>query len=88
MDAGFILALQFCHRDLEPDCVGVSTKGGGGVGAKYKARGVTKRRTRGGEMLPKLAVSWQVSKLRSEEAGCFREVAGVSIIAAGDLRSQ
>ena len=30
VDAGFVLALQFHHRDLEPDCVGVLTKGGGG----------------------------------------------------------
>ena len=29
MDAGFVLALPFHHRDLEPDCVEVSTKGGG-----------------------------------------------------------
>ena len=27
--AGFLLALQFDHGDFEPDCVGVSTKGGG-----------------------------------------------------------
>ena len=26
VDAGFILALPFHHRDLEPDCVGVSTR--------------------------------------------------------------
>ena len=26
---GFLLALQFDHGDFEPDCVGVSTKGGG-----------------------------------------------------------
>ena len=32
VDAGFIRALQFDHRDLEPDCVGVSTRGGGGWG--------------------------------------------------------
>ena len=41
------------------------------------------RRTRGGEMLPTLAVGWRASLLRGEEAGCFREVAGVSIVAAG-----
>ena len=28
VDAGFVLALQFHHGDLEPDCVGVSTRGG------------------------------------------------------------
>ena len=27
MDTGFILALPFHHRDLKPDCVGVSTRG-------------------------------------------------------------
>ena len=46
-------------------------------------RGVVERRTRGGEMPPILAVGWRASALRGEEAGCFREVAGVSIVAAG-----
>ena len=73
VDADFVLALQFHHRDLQPDCVRVST---GGVGAE--------RRMLGGEMLPTLAVGWQASALRSEEAGCFGEVAGVSIVAAGN----
>ena len=36
------------------------------------------RRTRSGEMLPKLAVGWRASALRGEEAGRFREVAGMS----------
>ena len=27
VDAGFVLALPFQHGDLEPDCVGVLTKG-------------------------------------------------------------
>ena len=27
-DAGFILVLPFYHGDIEPDCVGVSTRGG------------------------------------------------------------
>ena len=31
MDAGFVLALPFHHGDLEPDCVEVSTRGGGGL---------------------------------------------------------
>ena len=44
------------------------------------------RRLRGREMLPTLVVGWQVSELRGEEAGCFHEVAGVSIIAAGGSR--
>ena len=26
VDAGFVLALSFHHRDLEPDCVGASTR--------------------------------------------------------------
>ena len=30
VDAGFVLALLFHHGDLEPDCVGVSTRGWGG----------------------------------------------------------
>ena len=29
VDAGFVLALPFPHRDFERDCVGVSTKGRG-----------------------------------------------------------
>ena len=29
VDAGFILELPFHHGDLVPDCVGVSTRGGG-----------------------------------------------------------
>ena len=32
MDAGFVLALPFHHGDFEPDCVEVSTRGGGGGG--------------------------------------------------------
>ena len=39
-------------------------------------------------MLPTLAVGWRASSLRGEEAGRFRKVAGVSIVAAGGLRSQ
>ena len=38
------------------------------------------RRTRGGEMLPTLAGGWRASALRGEEAGRFREVAGVSML--------
>ena len=30
VDAGFVLVLPFHHRDLEPDGVGLSTRGGGG----------------------------------------------------------
>ena len=39
-------------------------------------------------MLPTLVVGWRASVLRGEEAGCFRKVAGVSIVAAGGLHSQ
>ena len=39
-------------------------------------------------MLPTLAVRWRASALMDEEAGRFREVAGVSIIAAGDPHSR
>ena len=46
------------------------------------------RRTRGGEMLPTLAVGWRASELRSKEAGRFPKVAGVSIVAAGGPRSR
>ena len=42
----------------------------------------------GGEMLPTLAGGWRASALRGEEAGRFREVAGVSIVAAGGPRSR
>ena len=46
------------------------------------------RRARGGEMLPTLPVGQRASALRGEEAGRFREVAGVSIVDAGGSRSQ
>ena len=73
--------MPFHHRDLEPDCVGVSTKGGEwGPSAKREARDIAERRTRGGEMLPMLEVGWRASALRGEEAAPFREVAGVSIV--------
>ena len=35
VDAGFIFVLPFDHGDLEP-CVGVSMRGGGGVGAERR----------------------------------------------------
>ena len=38
-------------------------------------------------MLPTLAVDWRASAVRGEEAGRFREVAGISIVAAGSPRS-
>ena len=37
----------------------------------------------GGEMLPTLAVGWWALALRGEEAGRFREVAGMSIVDVG-----
>ena len=46
------------------------------------------RKVRGGEMLPTPAVGWRASELRGEEAGRFRNVAGVSIVAAGGPRSR
>ena len=49
VDAGFLLALPFHHGDLEPDCVGVSTRGWGDGGDRAY-------RTRGGKMLLTLAV--------------------------------
>ena len=39
-------------------------------------------------MLPTLVVGWRASELRGEEAGCFRKVAGMSIIAVGGPRSR
>ena len=83
VDAGFVLVLPFHHGDLEPDCVETREEGVGG-----EARGVVERGTRGGEMLPMLAVGWRASALRGEEAGRFREVAAVSIVAAGGPRSR
>ena len=59
-----------------------------GVGAEREARGDAERRTRGGEMLPTRAIGRRASALRSEEAGRFREVVGVSIVAAGGPRSR
>ena len=40
------------------------------------------------DMLPTLVVGWRASVLRREEAGHFREVAGMSIIAAGGPHSR
>ena len=58
------------------------------MGAEREARGVAEGRTRGGEMLLTVAVGWRASALRGEEAGRFREVASVSIVAAGGPRSR
>ena len=43
VDAGFVLELPFYHRDLEPDCVGVSTRGGGGRGAYAQDKNTSAR---------------------------------------------
>ena len=39
-------------------------------------------------MLPMLAGGWRASVLRGEEAGRFREVVGMSIVAAGGPHSR
>ena len=41
----------------------------------------------GEEMLPMLAVGCQASVVRGKEAGCFREVLGMSIVVARGSRS-
>ena len=38
VDDGFVLALPFYHRDLEPDCVKVSTREGSGGRAQSARR--------------------------------------------------
>ena len=57
------------------------------MGAEREVQGIAVHRTRGGEMLSTLAVGWRASTLRGGEAGRLREVAGVSIVAAGGPRS-
>ena len=47
----------------------------------------TQKLVGGGEMLPTLVVGWRASAVRGEEAGCFREVAGMSIVAVGSPHS-
>ena len=54
-----------------------------GVGAKRKAQGVAECRMQ--RYAPD--TSWQALVMRGKEAGRFREVAGMSIIGAGILRS-
>ena len=49
--------------------------GGRGVGAECT--------TRGGDILPTLAVAWRASVMWGEEAGRFHKVVGVSIVVAG-----
>ena len=43
--------------------------------------------SRNAEMLPTLAIGWPATAVRDGEAGCFRKVAGVSIVVAGDPHS-
>ena len=80
VDADFGLALPFHHGDLEPYCACKS----------FNEEGewvpTTKRKAER-SMLPMRAVGW-ASALRGEEAGRFREVAGVSIIVAVGPRSR
>ena len=52
-----------------------------GVGAEHEALGVAEHSTRGSEMLPTRATVWRASAMRGDEAGHFREVEGVSIVA-------
>ena len=79
MDAAFVPALLFYHGDLEPDCVRVSTREGS-AGRAYNAK------RRDASDASSRLVSFRRAS-RGEEAGRFREVAVVSIDAAGGLRS-
>ena len=52
------------------------------LGQHHQLWGVgAERSTRGGEMLPTRATVWRASGMRGDEAGRFREVEGVSIVA-------
>ena len=57
-----------------PGMKSLSVGGGASVGH---------RRVRDREMLPTLVVGRQTLALRSEEAGCFHELAGMSIVVPG-----
>ena len=76
----------FCTLSLITDedvlSQGLIRDGGGGGG------GCGEREARGEEMLPTLVVCWRASALRGKEAGRFRKVAGVSIVAAGGPHSR
>ena len=82
MDGDFVLALPFHHRDLEPYCACTS----------FNEEGewvLTAKREAERSMFPTLAVGWASAlRARGEEAGRFREVAGVSIAAAESPRSR
>ena len=62
---------------ITPSLPGMKSLSVGGWGPS-----VERRRAQNGEMLKTLAVGWRALELRSEEAGHFREVAGVSIVDA------
>ena len=80
VDADFVLVLPFHHGDLEPYCACKCFNEEGEWVPTMKRKGER-------SMLPMLAVGW-ASALRGEEAGRFREAAGVSIVAAVGPRSQ
>ena len=80
VDADFVLALPFHHGGLEPYCACKSFN-------EEREWVPTAKREAERSMLLMLAVGW-ASALRGEEAGRFRKVAGVSIIAAVGPRSR
>ena len=53
VDAGFVLALPFHHRDLEPDYVGVSTRGGGAYAWDKNTSARLCAKNAGGGLMPK-----------------------------------
>ena len=67
------------YTELKVSVVCTARKlGGGGGGGGLEG---TKHRMWSREMLPTLMVGWRASVLRGKEAGCFCEVAGMSIVA-------
>ena len=64
--------------DLQPDCVRVSMRKGSGCRPRSARR----------KDAPDASGRWRASALRGEEAERFCKVAGVSIVAAGGLRSR
>ena len=66
------------YTELKVPVVCTASKLGDGWGAE--------RRMRGGEMFPTLMVGWRASMVRGEEAGCFCEVPGMSIVAVCTCR--